>query len=141
MIRIDKTGEEIIKTISYRLQFIDSAKFTASSLSNLVNNLAEGIQKIKCKYGHNHDINKIILLLQKGVYPCEYMDDWKHSMKFHCLKKKIFTVTQTWKILLMMQITCTQRVCKDFKIRNLGYDHDLYVQSDTILLADVFQNF
>ena len=26
----------------------------ASSLSNLVNNLSEGIHKIKCKYGHNH---------------------------------------------------------------------------------------
>ena len=38
---------------SYILQFIDSAKFIASSLSNLVNNLSEGIHKIKSKYGHN----------------------------------------------------------------------------------------
>ena len=41
------------KSISYILQFIDSAKFMASSLSNLVNNLSEGIQRIKCKYGHD----------------------------------------------------------------------------------------
>ena len=34
----------------YRLQFIDRARFMASSLSNLVNNFAEGINKIKCKY-------------------------------------------------------------------------------------------
>ena len=39
--------------MSYRLQFIDSARFMASSLSNLVNNLAEGIHKVKCKYKHN----------------------------------------------------------------------------------------
>ena len=26
----------------------------------------------------NHDINKFILLLQKGVYPYEYMDDWEN---------------------------------------------------------------
>ena len=46
--RIDKNGEEITKNISYILQFIDSARFMASSLSNLVNNLFEGIHRIKC---------------------------------------------------------------------------------------------
>ena len=35
------------------LQFIDSARFMASSLSNLYNNLSEGIRKIKCKHGHD----------------------------------------------------------------------------------------
>ena len=34
-----------------------------------------------------------------------------------------------------------KRVCKGFKIRHLGDYHNLYVQSNTILLADVFGNF
>ena len=51
--RIDKNGEEITKNISYILQFIDSARFMASSLSNLVNNLSEGIHRIKCKCEHD----------------------------------------------------------------------------------------
>ena len=34
----------------------------------------------------------------------------------------------------------TRRVCKDFKIRNLGDYHDLYVQSDILLLVDVFES-
>ena len=38
--RIDKNGEEFTKHISYILQFIDSARFMASFLSNLVNNLS-----------------------------------------------------------------------------------------------------
>ena len=37
--------------------------------------------------------------------------------------------------------THLKRVCKDFEINNLGEYHDLYVQSDTLLLADVFENF
>ena len=53
--RIDKNREEVTKNISYILQFIDSARFMASSWSNLANNLSEWIPKIKCKYGHNDE--------------------------------------------------------------------------------------
>ena len=51
--RIDKNREKITKIISYILQFIDSARFMASSLSNLVSNLSERIHEIKCKYRHD----------------------------------------------------------------------------------------
>ena len=34
-----------------------------------------------------------------------------------------------------------KRVCKDFELKNLGEYHDLYVQSDTLLFADVFEDF
>ena len=34
-----------------------------------------------------------------------------------------------------------KRVCKDVEIKNLGDYHDLYVQSDTLLLNDIFENF
>ena len=45
--KIAKIGEKITKNISYILQFIDSARFMASSLSSLVNNLLEGHHRIK----------------------------------------------------------------------------------------------
>ena len=48
-----KTETKLKKKKSYILQFIDSARFIASSLSNLVHNLSEGIKKIKCKYEHD----------------------------------------------------------------------------------------
>ena len=51
--RINKDGEELTKDMSYILQFIDSARFIASSLSNTVNNRFEGINRIKYKYGHD----------------------------------------------------------------------------------------
>ena len=34
-----------------------------------------------------------------------------------------------------------KRVCKDFEIKKFGEYHDLYVQSITLLLANVFENF
>ena len=45
--KIDKDDNETVITISYKIKFTDSARFLASSLSNLVDNLAEGIHKIK----------------------------------------------------------------------------------------------
>ena len=51
--RIDKNGEEITKNLSYISQFIDSARFMSSSLSSLVNNLSEEIERIKCKFEHD----------------------------------------------------------------------------------------
>ena len=45
--RIDKNEEQITKNISHILQFIDSERFMARSLLNLVNNLSEGIHRIK----------------------------------------------------------------------------------------------
>ena len=44
--------EKKLQKISYILQFIDSARFMVSSLSNLVNNLSEKIHRIKNKYTH-----------------------------------------------------------------------------------------
>ena len=38
----------VIKVLSYKIRFIDSARFMTSSLSNLADNLTEGIHKIKC---------------------------------------------------------------------------------------------
>ena len=51
--RIGKT-REFAKTISYKLQFIDSTRFMAILLSNFYDNLTEGVHYIKYKYGHDN---------------------------------------------------------------------------------------
>ena len=58
--RIDKM--KIIKNIFYILQFIDSTRFMASSLSKLVNSLSEGIHRIKCKCRQDDKKHQTLIL-------------------------------------------------------------------------------
>ena len=51
--RTDENGEKVTKKLFYIFQLIDSPQFMASSLSNLINNIFEGIRRIKCKFGHD----------------------------------------------------------------------------------------
>ena len=85
--RIDKNGEKITKNISYILQFIDSARFMASSLSNLVNNLSEGIHRIKCKFGHDDKKYETCVIKYK-YYNCflEYSNFKDDLIECKCLR-------------------------------------------------------
>ena len=89
----------------------------------------------------NHDNNKFILLLQKGVYPYKYMDDWEKFNETSLPEKEDFYSHLNMEDITNADYVHTKRVCKDFEIKNLGEYHDLHVQSDTLLLAGVFENF
>ena len=47
--KVDKDGNESVETIPHKIKFIDNTIVMTSSLSNVADNLAEGIHKIKCK--------------------------------------------------------------------------------------------
>ena len=47
MTTIDKDGSKSVGITSYKIKLIDSARFMATSLPNLVDNLTEWIHKIK----------------------------------------------------------------------------------------------
>ena len=49
VINIDKDGNESVVTLSYKTKFIYSARCMASLLSIVVDNLAEELDKIKCR--------------------------------------------------------------------------------------------
>ena len=70
------------------------------------------------------------MLLRKGLYPYEYMDEWEKVNETTLLEKEEF-----YSNLNMDDIT----VYKDFEIKNVGEYHDLSLKGDTLLSA-VFEN-
>ena len=89
----------------------------------------------------NHDNNKFISLLRKSVFPYEYMDDWERFNKILLLEKEDFYIHLNMENKTDADTTHGKRVCKDCEIKKLGECHDLYVQSNILLSASVFENF
>ena len=89
----------------------------------------------------NGDLNKFVLLLRKGVYPYEYMDNWKKIDETSLPSKEAFYSNLNLEDISDEDYIHAQKAWGVFEINNLGEYHNLYVQSDTLLLADVFGNF
>ena len=170
--------------ITYKIKFIDSYRFMASSLSKLVDNLSEGIHSNKCSdYGSNLDyikitagpssverkneklilecynckqhykkinkelikrfastysfcnnnLNKFILLLRKGVYPDEYMDNCERLNETSLPSKESFYSNLNMETIEDIDYRHGNNVFNKFKLNNLGDYYDLYVQSDALL--------
>ena len=85
----------------------------------------------------NNAINKFILLLRKSVYPYENMDKWEKFNETTLPEKEEFYGNLNMEDITDADYMYAKRVCKDFEIKNLGEYHDLYLKSDTLLLADV----
>ena len=89
----------------------------------------------------NGDLNKFVLLLRKGVYPYEYMDNWERFDETSLPDKESFYSSLNMENIKDIDYRHGNNVFKKFKLKNLGEYHNLYVSSDTLLLADVFENF
>ena len=89
----------------------------------------------------NKDLNKFVLLLRKGVFLYEYMDNWERSDETSLPNKESFYSNLNMENIDDIDYRHGNNVFKKFKLKNLGEYHDLYVQSDTLLLADVSANF
>ena len=89
----------------------------------------------------NGDLNKYILLLRKGVFPYEYMDSWVRFNETSLPDKKAFYSNLNMEDITDVDYRHAKRVFRNLSNKNLDDYADVYVQSDTLLLADVFENF
>ena len=133
-------------------KLIDNMRFMTASLSQSIGKVSEINKKISQdelieKFPNtyqlcNKDLNKFeLILLQKGVYPYEYMDSWERFNETSLPDKEPFYSELNNEHITDEDYAHAQKVWDTFKIKNLVEYHDLYVQSDTVLLADVFENF
>ena len=129
----------------------------STSLSSLIDNLTEinNVSEINKKISfielgeefpsaykfYNKDLNKFELLLRKDVYPYEHMDSWEIFNETSVPNKESFYSELNKEDITDEEYAHAQKVWEVFKIKNLGEYHDLYAQSDTLLLSDVFENF
>ena len=89
----------------------------------------------------NGDLNKNFLLLGKGVYPYEDMDRYEKFDETSIPPKEAFHSKLNLDNMTDKDYSQFKKVWEVFKITNCSEYHDLYAQSDTLLLADVFENF
>ena len=120
------------------LTFIDSFQFMSSSLDKLVSNLPAEALKYTSKRFQKEKLN---LMTRKGIYPYDYMDSFE---KFN--KTELPTKEEFYSILNNEHISdedyChAKKVWNTFKLKTMGEYHNLYLKSDILLLADVFENF
>ena len=89
----------------------------------------------------NGDLNKFIFLLRKGVYRYEYMASWQRFDETSLPDKEAFYSNLNMEDITDVDYRHGKKVFEYLINKNLGDYHDLYVQSDTLLLGDVFENF
>ena len=82
----------------------------------------------------NGDTNKFVLLLIKSVYPYECTDSWKRLDETSLPDKEGFYSGLNMEDMTEVDYRHAKRVPKYFDKKNLGDNHDLYVQSDYYLL-------
>ena len=81
------------------------------------------------------------LLLRKGIYPYEYMDDFSRFKETELPPIEKFYSKLNLSRISELEYDHAQRVWKEFDMKSLGDYHDLYLKTDVLLLANVFETF
>lgn len=147
-VEIGVIGQSMEKylTVSWgkHIVFKDSYQFLTCSLEGLASNLLkDGSDKFVQLRNHNPRLSndKFELLLRKGVYPYDYMDKFERFQEQQLPQKSAFNNR-------LRDVECTdddyalaKKVWEEFQCKTLKDYHDIYLKTDVLLLADVFEAF
>ena len=131
--------ENKYKSISRDIRFLDSFRFIPSSIDNLSKNLSKNqLNNLSKEFPNEQELD---LLTRKGVYPYDYIDD---NSKFNLTElpiKEHFYNKLKQESISDEDYGYAKRIWKAFKCKTFKDYHELYLKVDTLLLADIFENF
>ena len=132
---LDKDKNE--KDIIHEIRFLDSAKFMASSLDSLVKNLGKDkLHHVRREFGGKTD-----LISRKGAYPYDFIDCFDKFSETKILPKEKFYNRLNETHISDEDYDHARNVWKELNLKDMGEYHDLYLKSDVLLLANVFEEF
>ncbi|KYN08250.1 hypothetical protein ALC62_00761 [Cyphomyrmex costatus] len=124
-----------------QLRFIDSYRFLASSLDKLSSFLnKDKLRVLRREFSHLSEEN-FNLLTRKGVFPYEYIDCSEKLNESSLPPRESFYSLLTDGTVSESVYAHAVNVWQRFSIQTLGEYSDLYLKTDVLLLADVFENF
>ena len=131
-----KTGKVRDKT--FKIRFLDSFKFLPTSLGALVNNLPkDAFNNLERHYTGE----KAELIKRKGVYPYEYMNTEERFKETKLPPKKAFYSRLSGEGITEEDYKHALNVWNVFNMKTILDYHELYNETDVLLMADVFENF
>ena len=123
-------------------RFIDSLQFLSESLDSLVKVLGKNNRD---SFFHTRksfpDPTHFNLVCQKGVYPYEYIRDVSKFAETSLPPQEAFFSKLSDEHIEDADYIHAQTVWTTFNMKCLRDYHDLYLKTDVLLLADVFENF
>ena len=141
---IPNSGEKFMTFSIGNIKFIDSMQFMTDSLSNLVESLKTPGDNPYEKF-HNMKSHfkpeDLDLICQKGYYPYEFIDSYEKIYYKKLPPKEAFYSKVKLEGITNEEYKHAQNVYSHFKCKDFSEYHWLYLITDVLLLADVFENF
>ena len=121
-----------------QLVFIDSMQFMAESLDKLSSNLKDEDMQITRKYTSEANFK---LLRKKGIYPYDYVSDFPVFEETCLPPREAFYSELKDEGISEAEYDEGKEIWKNLGCKTFGDFHDIYLKTDVMLLADVFENF
>ena len=125
----------------FEIRFIDSFKFLQTSLDELAKILAKNKDPSYFENLQKNIKNNSSLLKRKGVYPYDYITSINQLKETKLPPKEAFYSKLDDEEISDEDCQHALNVWNTFNCQTLQDYHDIYLKSDVLLLADVFENF